>query len=546
MFADAEPRIFQFMSERPAILRDVEDRVVEARLERARRSPDRDGLEYVLNEVAYSEMTRLDRGASDLDIFDYGHWHRLARQVGRMDEAARVATLRELVRAYAHDVCGKFTPGVYKFASKVLPSALGVLFNAQSPATLLRDLGKLGERVQVGGALDHVRRLAQRGTIVVVPTHSSNLDSVAVGYALEAAGMPPLTYGAGKNLFSNPLTSFFMHNLGAYKVDRRIRHGLYKEVLKVYSEVLLGRRYHSLFFPGGTRARSNRVESHIKLGLLGTALSANVRNLVAGKTNPNVYVCPLTINYHLVLEAETLCADHLREDGRHRYMIEDDEFSQMGTVARFVRNMMAMEYTLYLRFGTPLDVVGNPVDGEGRSLDRHGRPLDLARFFFGPAGLAEDAQRDAEYTRELGDAVARSFRRETVAVSTAVVAFAVFDLLVGRWPQHDLWRLLRVSKGERITRDELHARLDRLRAALQAQADAGEVHLAQQVATLGTAALVDEALRVFGMYHTVPVLHAANDAIEVANPNLLYWYANRLDGRRLHEANGHARNARGA
>ena len=74
------------------------------------------------------------------------------------------------------------------------------------------------------------------------------------GFGLMRAGLPPTTYGAGKNLFTNPFISFFMRNLGAYRVDRRLRFELYKDVLKEYSTVLLEHGYHSLFFPGGTRS----------------------------------------------------------------------------------------------------------------------------------------------------------------------------------------------------------------------------------------------------------------------------------------------------
>lgn len=56
-------------------------------------------------------------------------------------------------------------------------------------------------------------------TMIYVPTHLSNLDSPVFAYALESAGLPPVTYGAGKNLFTNPVLSFFMRNLGAYRVD---------------------------------------------------------------------------------------------------------------------------------------------------------------------------------------------------------------------------------------------------------------------------------------------------------------------------------------
>ena len=54
----------------------------------------------------------------------------------------------------------------------------------------------------------------------------------------------------------------------------------------------------------------------------------------------------------------------------------------------------------------PLDVVGNATDDAGDSIDPHGRRIDPAGYFAAVApggGLREDAQRDAEYTRGLGE-----------------------------------------------------------------------------------------------------------------------------------------------
>src|SRR5206468_3154184 len=194
----------------------------------------------------------------------------------------------------------------------------------------LAALQSLDQRVTVEGELDVVRACAERGTLVVTPTHSSNMDSPAIGLGLLRAGLPPTTYGAGKNLFTNPFISFFMRNLGAYRVDRRLKFELYKDVLKEYSTVLLEHGYHSLFFPGGTRSRSNLVEKQLKLGLLGTTVTA-YKNLVReGKPNKRLYIVPATINYRLVLEAETLIDDYLAETGKSRYIITDDEFSRVG------------------------------------------------------------------------------------------------------------------------------------------------------------------------------------------------------------------------
>jgi glycerol-3-phosphate O-acyltransferase len=103
---------------------------------------------------------------------------------------------------------------------------------------------------------------------------------------------------------------------------------------------MIERGYHSLFFPGGTRSRSGMVESRVKLGLAGTAIEAFARNLTRGVRRP-VYFVPTTINYALVLEAETLIEDWLKGAGQARYIIEDDEFSRYERVLAFAKKLPA-------------------------------------------------------------------------------------------------------------------------------------------------------------------------------------------------------------
>lgn len=526
------PRIFQFMQEREDILADVTERVVRDKVTASYRDRSQ-SLEYVLNEAAYLEMQRLERGSSALDLHPFGYWQELARGLHHLSDVEKTRTIRALTGDYARDVAGRFTPGVYRFATKLLPLGLGTLFNTQNIDTLLHHGKKMAERVILSGAIETWRRLAERGTLVVVPTHSSNLDSIAVGWALHEAGLPPVTYGAGKNLFTSPVTSYFMHNLGAYKVDRRIRHTLYKEVLKAYSEVLLERGYHSLFFPGGTRSRTNHIEKKVKLGLLGTGLSAYAHNLKIGKPNPEVYVCPLTINYHLVLEAETLIDDALRQDGGHRFIIDDDEFSRPKEVAAFLYKMMQLEYTTYIRFGEPLDLFGNPVDANGVSHDTRGRPIDTARYLWRDGQVVQDSARDAEYTRRCGTAITKAFRHNTVVVSTALVAFAAWRMVAQRYPGADLYQRLRVCRGDHLVRAELAAEVDAVLRACKSRADKGELQLAHDVQRLDPLQLIDAALRVFGMFHSAPVLAANSAGAEILHPRLLYYYANRLESLNL-------------
>src|SRR5262245_64971261 len=445
---EAENRLERFNADREHLLAEVERRVVARKVAEARGGGDA-SLEYVLNDVAYCEIRRLE--GKDGAAID--RWRDLSRRLGAMTEPDKEDELRALVRHYGRDVVGNFDPRVYRFATGVAPSLLGFVF---SPIGSLREgmaaMRNLDARIQADGEIDVVHACAERGTLIVTPTHSSNMDSPAIGLALLRAGLPPTTYGAGKNLFTNPFISYFMRNLGAYRVDRRLKFELYKDVLKEYSTVLLERGYHSLFFPGGTRCRSNVVEKNLKLGLLGTTVTAYKNAVRDGAPHKRLYIVPATINYRLVLEAETLIDDYLAEVGKSRYIITDDEFSRIGRIVEFFRKILAHEGSVIVRFGRPFDPFGNDVTDDGESLDRACRHVDPASFMRNADGeVTDDDQRDSEYTRALGRRLAGVFPSLTVFHSTHLLARALYDAVSKAAGTRDVYRLLRAARSEEHT-----------------------------------------------------------------------------------------------
>jgi glycerol-3-phosphate O-acyltransferase len=516
--------IFGFNRARESIVDEVTDRVCDGVRDPA----------LALNDAAYLEIRRLSaNGGGELS-----EWRALARSIGRLSDAEARAKVREIARRHAWDIAGNFDPRVYKFAAKAMAPILGTLM---SPRATLRhfphsfDLSALDSRVVVQGPTKQIRRLADLGTLVFVPTHLSNLDSVVFGFALERSGMPPATYGAGKNLFTNPVLSYFMHNLGAYRVDRRLKHGLYKEVLKTYSSVLLERGYHSLFFPGGTRSRSGGVERRLKLGLAGTGIEAFARTAEHG-TPRNVFFVPATINYLLTLEAETLIDDFLQDEGKARYIIEDDESTQWSRVGSFIRKLLGLDAACVIRFSTPLDCFGNAVDDEGHSYDARGRVVDAASYVTKPDGKpGRDAARDAQYTRELGEVICDAYKRDTVVMATHLVAACAFERLAesvesesGMRGKSDMFALLRHGDDVEVSRAALAADVERLRDRAHAMEERGEIVLSATVQRASGEAILDEALRAFAGYHTAPVLEPRGAHLVLADSRLIFYYQNRL------------------
>ncbi|MBK6693009.1 MAG: 1-acyl-sn-glycerol-3-phosphate acyltransferase [Myxococcales bacterium] len=510
--------LFGFNAARPLIVDEVVERVV---------SSTREPL-MALSEAAFLEARRLEGSGKG----ELAEWRALAHGIGRMDAHELRQKLEHYARHYAWDVAGNFDPRVYKTVSRAAAPLIGALLkprHALKKLTHVGDLASLDDRVIVQGPVAHLRALASLGTLVFVPTHLSNLDSVVFGFALERSDLPPATYGAGKNLFTNPVLSFFMHNLGAYRVDRRLRFALYKDVLKAYSSVLIERGYHSLFFPGGTRSRSGAVERRLKLGLAGTGVEAFARTTERGRPQ-HVFFVPATINYLLTLEAETLIDDFLLEEGKHRYIIEDDESTRIARVVAFMNKLLGLDGSVVVRFSAPIDCFGNKVDERGRSYDAHDRLVDPKTYLYGTEDVPRrDAARDAQYTRELGERICELYKKDTVLMATHLVAQVAFEHLTKiAPPRADVFALLRQGEPPLMARRDLVHRTGELRDRLRQIADRGELVLGPRVEGASPEKIVEDALHAFAGYHSSSVLVPRGDQVVLSDPRLLLYYQNRL------------------
>lgn len=496
-------------------------------------------LELLVGEALYAERLRIKREHGNVFTKkrlqgDKALWNRI--QDGLLQSSAQVdrsSLLKKIAAHYAEEIGGHFDRRVYALSTRLVPFGFSWLLNAASVQRFLPwGLSQsLESRIRILGEINALNDLHKKGTILLVPTHQSNIDSAMIGYVNYQLSLPPFAYGAGLNLFSNPLLNFFLSNLGAYTVDRKKSNLIYKQVLKNYSTRILTEGVHSIFFPGGGRSRSGAVETKLKLGLLGTALEAQIQGMKQGKEKPNIYIVPMTTSYHFVLEAASLIEDYLSDAGKHRYIIMDDESWDPTKIIKFFWRFFSSKSVVTVRIGRPMDVLGNFVDEEGRSIGPNGTTIDPAKWLTSHGELVHNEQRDHEYTRELGAKLSERFHRENTVLTSHAVAFAYFEALRKQYPDLDLFRFLRLSLEQRSMQTEVFMReAESLQSRLVEMEKYGMLYLSQEFKSMDLRGWVRDGITQLGALHDAAVVKVSDKAIWTEDMNLLYYYRNRLSG----------------
>jgi len=444
--------------------------------------------------------------------------------------------LNKITNRYAEEIASNFKATHYKFTRSVVTYGFSRLLNAarvKGFKSLFSNQFTLQDKIQITGETDQIRDLATKGTIVMVPTHFSNLDSILIGWIISVLGLPPFIYGAGLNLFNISIFAYFMNALGAYKVDRRKKNLMYLETLKTYSKEAIQFGCHSLFFPGGTRSRSGMIESRLKLGLLSTAIEAQRANYQAGinDISGKIFIVPVTINYHFVLEAPGLIRDHLSITGQERYYKENDEFSTSYKISKFLVKFFTKGSDISVSIGKAMDVLGNYVDKEGRTIDRNGRQIHTKDYFMSDGIVTIDQQREEEYTNMLGKRIVEEFHKINRVFSSHLVAFTAFELIKSQNKKLDLFELLRLPEEDLIIEyQEFKEACQKVLAKIYELKAQGLINTAPHLNTT-IEEIIPHGMDNVGMYHAKrPLIRDENGAITTQDMSLLYFYHNRLTG----------------
>lgn len=496
-----------------------------------------------IEETLYREKLRIKRNPWKVDPADENEfWDGIQNRLSRINnsngetENLKEEILKDIVSRYTNEITGNFKPTSYRLARSIVTFGFRRLLNAsrlKGFSALWSGNLKLRDKIHIVGEVEQLRSLARIGTIVMVPTHFSNLDSILIAWVINELGLPPFIYGAGLNLFNISIFAYFMNSLGAYKVDRRKKNFLYLETLKTYSNLAIQKGCHSLFFPGGTRSRSGRIEKILKLGLLGTAMEAQ-RSCYEKDSTENaqkIFIVPVVLNYNFVLEAPILINDYLRLAGQERYYKERDKFATSYNIIKFLIKFFTKGSDISVSIGKGMDLLGNFVDNDGNSLDKYGNVIRERDYFMTGGKVTVNFQRETEYTRMLSKAIITEYHRINMVFASHIVAFVAFEMLRIKYPQFDLFNFLRLPEEDlSIDYENFKNTFQIIRNEIFELFEKGQIDIAPHLKD-SIDDVIKHGLDNVGMYHAKrPVLRNKKGDIVTQDLNKLYYYHNRLEG----------------
>lgn len=533
--------VYQLSRNRKEFIEEV-TREALVRVKHLRSSPRQ--LADELEATVYREQQRIKRNRWRVDPPDESRfWSRIKEELtlpanADEEEIQKKADelLHRIVARYANEIAGNFKPSSYRLAREVVKFWFSRLLNGarvKKFGAFFRNQYTLRDKIHIVGKAKHLRRLARRGTVIMVPTHFSNLDSILIGWVIHSLGLPAFIYGAGLNLFNIKIFAYFMNSLGAYKVDRRKKNLPYLETLKTYSTLAIQKGAHSLFFPGGTRSRSGMIEKNLKRGLLSTAIEAQ-RNIYLemkpGDTPRKIFVVPVTLNYHFVLEAPDLVDDYLSIKGQDRYLQEADKYGSWQLL-QFLFKFFTKGSNISVSIGPGLDIMGNYVDADGNSLDPEGRIIHTEDYFKTNGQISIDLQREDEYTRMLSQKIVTEYHRINRVFSSHLVAFVAFELWQQKYPKLDLFGLLKLPEEDQVLDYEsFRNSCQRVRKQILKLKKEGMINMATHMkGDIDT--VIRHGLDNVGIFHLKrPLLLNKEGNIITRDFNTLYYYHNRLTG----------------
>jgi len=189
--------------------------------------------------------------------------------------------------------------------------------------------------------LQKVKRMSQRGPLILVPCHKSHLDYLIISYLFHINNMICPHIAAGKNLSFWPLGTI-LRGGGAFFLRRTFKGDpVYSKVFSEYIYKILEEGFNIEVFIEGGRSRTGKLLMP-KLGILSIILDAHVKKIC-----DDVIFVPIYIGYDRVLEEKSYI--HEIEGGQK-------EPESLKQVIKARKALKARNGKVYVNFSDPISL----------------------------------------------------------------------------------------------------------------------------------------------------------------------------------------------
>jgi glycerol-3-phosphate O-acyltransferase len=206
--------------------------------------------------------------------------------------------------------------------------------------------------------IERLRERAKEGTLVLLPSHKSHVDYLALAWVLYRHKLQLPLVAAGDNLNFFPVGPL-LRRAGAFFIRRSFAGDrLYAAVVDAYVRRLIRDGVALEFFPEGGRSRTGKLLPP-KLGLLSLVVDAAL-----GVPTRTTWFCPVSIGYERFVEEEAF----VRELSGGEKKKED-----VRGLVRSIDTIVGRYGRLSVQFGKPLTLTELL-----REIDPTAAPADLA------------------------------------------------------------------------------------------------------------------------------------------------------------------------
>ena len=476
-------------------------------------------IEEIKNTL-YREKLRISKihwkaDPADDKIF----WSNIEKEIANINYDENISILEQkllskIINRYTKEITGNFKRTHYSFTRRLIIAFFARLLNT---ARLRNPFGNLDldSKINIIGKIKKLRKLSKIGTIVMVPTHFTHLDSALIGWTISHLGLPAFMYGAGLVLYNMNLFSYFFNSLGAYKVDRRKKHLLYLETLKTYTQQAIINDCHNLFYPGGTRSRSGSIEEKLKLGLLGSVLDAQKE---LDNKNKKIFIVPVTFNYQFILEAPALINQHISSNNPDKFYLDDLGYSNSFKIITFLIKFFSKSNRISVSFGNPIDIYGNSVNKKG-SISKNNKVI-----------FNNDYSKKAEILNTLSKKIVQEHKSGTQVFSSMLIAFLSFEIINNKYKKLELYNIFKLPDNDLEIEVIYFTKFyNKAIKVIQELASNNKIKLSDEINYP-----IDKQIKIgcknLGLYHPIRPVQLKNNIIKIKNIKMLYYYHNRLVG----------------